>query len=63
MACTPDGRFYLMEASDAAPPEKLTALLSLDEFVVEVNKIGPQKVRRVTKFDAAFEKQLVKKAD
>ena len=61
MACTPDGRFYLMLASDTAASEKLTELLPLDDFVSEVNKIGPQKAKRVSKFDVAFEKQLVKK--
>ena len=61
MACTPEGFFYLMLSSDTALPEKITGLLALDEFVTEVNKIGPQKPRRVTKFDAAFEKQLVRK--
>ena len=35
--------------------------LPLDEFVRFVNAQGPQMVRRQTKSDIAFEKQLVKK--
>ena len=39
----------------------ISAPLALDEFVTHVNGLGPQVVRRLTKNDAAFEKQLVKK--
>lgn len=35
--------------------------LPLDEFVAFVKTLGPQVVRRQTKSDIAFEKQLVKK--
>ena len=35
--------------------------LPLDDFVRFVNAQGPQIVRRLTKSDIAFEKQLVKK--
>jgi hypothetical protein len=42
-----------------APP--LCAPLELDEFVAFVNGLGPQEVRRMTRNDIAFEKQLVKK--
>ena len=35
--------------------------MSLDDFVSYVNAQGPQAVRRVTKNDAAFARQLVKK--
>jgi len=58
MARTGDGLFFLSE-SPGAPP--LCAPLELDDFVAFVNKLGPQKERRVSKLDAAFEKQLVKK--
>lgn len=58
MARTGEGLFFLSE-SPGAPP--LCAPLELDEFVAFVNKLGPQKERRVSKLDAAFEKQLVKK--
>ena len=36
--------------------------LPLDDFVRFVNAMGPQKIRRMTKNDAAFAKQLVRKA-
>jgi hypothetical protein len=58
MARTGDGLFFLAERSGEPP---LCAPLELDEFVDFVNKLGPQKVQRVSKFDVAFEKQLVKK--
>ena len=58
MARTGEGLFFLSE-SPGAPP--LCAPLELDEFVAFVKKMGPQEVRRMTKSDIAFEKQLVKK--
>ena len=39
------------------------APMPLDEFDIFVNSLGPQQVRRVTKNDAAFEKQLVRKSE
>ena len=58
MARTGDGLFFLSE-SPGAPP--LCAPLELDEFVAFVNGLGPQEVQRISKHDAAFEKQLVRK--
>ena len=58
MARTGDGLFSLSEAPGAPP---LCTPLDLDEFVAFVNQLGPQVVRRMTKSDIAFEKQLVKK--
>ncbi|MFC3460179.1 hypothetical protein [Massilia haematophila] len=58
MARTGDGLFYLAE-SPGAPP--LCAPLELDEFVAFVNGLGPQEVKRISKHDAAFEKQLVRR--
>ena len=58
MARTGEGLFSLSEAPGEPP---LCAPLELDEFVAFVNKLGPQAVRRMTKSDIAFEKQLVKK--
>ena len=58
MARTGDGLFFLSE-SPGAPP--LCAPLELDEFVAFVNGLGPQEVKRISKHDAAFEKQLVRK--
>jgi hypothetical protein len=58
MARTGEGLFSLSEAPGEAP---LCAPLELDDFVAFVNQLGPQAVRRMTKSDIAFEKQLVKK--
>ena len=58
MARTGEGLFFLT-GEPGGPP--LCAPLELDEFVAFVKKLGPQEVRRVSKLDVAFEKQLVKK--
>jgi len=60
MVLTSSGLFKLSEqtGSDSTP---LTDALPLDEFVRLVDAMGPQKIRRVTKNDAAFAKQLVRK--
>ena len=58
MARTGDGLFFLSEKPGEPP---LCEPLELDDFVVFVKKLGPQEVRRVSKYDVAFEKQLVKK--
>ena len=58
MGRTGDGLFFLTEKPGAPP---LCAPLELDDFVAFVNKLGPQVARKVSKFDVAFEKQLVKK--
>ncbi len=61
MVRTASGLFYLVLNSGATPPEQLSDPLELDAFVKFVNEFGPQIPRRVTKMDAAFEKQLSKK--
>lgn len=61
MVRTASGLFYLVLHSDATPSEQLSDPLELDAFVKFVNEFGPQIPRRVTKMDAAFEKQLSKK--
>ncbi len=58
MARTGDGLFFLAEAPGAPP---LCAPLELDDFVAFVNGLGPQEVKRISKHDLAFEKQLVRK--
>jgi hypothetical protein len=58
MARTGDGLFFLSERPGAPP---LCAPLELDDFVTFVNSLGPQVERRVSKYDVAFEKQLVRK--
>jgi hypothetical protein len=58
MIRTGSGHFTLSEKPGAPP---LCPPLELDEFVAFVNGLGPQKVRRVSKLDVAFEQQLKKK--
>ena len=58
MAITGDGLFFLSERPGEPP---LCEPVERDEFVAFVNKLGPQVARRVSKYDVAFEKQLVKK--
>ena len=60
MALTGGGLIKLCERLDEIDQE-LSAPLSLDEFVQLVDAMGPQKVPRITKSEAAFLKQLVKK--
>jgi hypothetical protein len=52
--------FFLLRAAPGTAPEKIGDELPLEEFVQFVNQTGPQKKIRVTKHDAAFEKQLRK---
>jgi hypothetical protein len=52
------GMFYLLRSSPGATAEKISADLPLDEFVRLVNQTGPQQKAKISKLDAAFEKQL-----
>ena len=61
MTRTADELFFLVQRVPEKAPEKLCEPLPLDEFVAFVNAYGPQKPKRVSKLDVAFEKQLVKK--
>ncbi|HEX2531798.1 MAG TPA: hypothetical protein VHK70_10080 [Burkholderiaceae bacterium] len=61
LGMTARGLFHLLRASGSGVPEKISADLALDDFVAFVNQTGPQKQRRVSKLDAAFEKQLTDK--
>ena len=56
-------QFFLINGSAADPASQLSPPLPLDEFVAFVNAFGPQIPRRLTKADAAFEKQLVPKKE
>ena len=56
------GLFKLRERSEAGDKE-ISEALPLDDFVRLVDSLGPQKVRRVTKNDAAFARQLVRKSN
>jgi hypothetical protein len=60
MALTGSGLFTLHEQCEDGLQQLGTAL-ALDDFVSFVDSLGPQKLRRITKNDAAFAKQLVRK--
>lgn len=58
MVRTADGLFHLLLYADDGAMQKLCEPLEQDAFVQFVDSLGPQKVKRVSKFDVAFEKQL-----
>ncbi|RXZ33328.1 hypothetical protein D9O50_14645 [Oxalobacteraceae bacterium CAVE-383] len=58
MVRTSSELFYLVQNAGAAAPVKLCEPMALDDFAQFVNAYGPQKPRRVSKLDVAFEKQL-----
>ncbi len=60
MVVTGSGLFKLKERIEGGETP-LSDALSLDEFVRFVDALGPQKVARITKNEAEFAKQLVKK--
>lgn len=60
LVMTRAGLFKLRERVEGAEHDRSEAL-PLDDFVSFVNGLGPQKVARVTKNDAAFARQLVRK--
>lgn len=60
MVITSNSLFVLRERVDGVDME-ISEPLALDDFVRFVNAQGPQVVPRVTKNDAAFARQLVKK--
>ncbi|HJV93374.1 MAG TPA: hypothetical protein VJ572_07825 [Azonexus sp.] len=60
MVVTSSGLFTLREQLESGL-EELTAPLDLDAFVRFVDALGPQKPQRISKYDVAFAKQLVKK--
>ena len=60
MVLTGNGLFIL-GARIAGEDRRLSDALSLDEFVNLVDSMGPKKTPRITKSEAAFMKQLVKK--
>lgn len=60
MTITGNGLFFLSARRDAGE-EQLCEPMPLDDFVRAVDAMGPQQTRRITKSDAAFEKQLVRK--
>jgi len=60
MVMTGAGLFKLRERIEGIALD-LSADLSLDEFVSLADSMGPKKVPRITKNEAAFTKQLMKK--
>jgi hypothetical protein len=60
MTLMSSGLLKLGERSEEGD-KQLTDALSLDDFVSLVDSMGSQKVPRITKSEAAFLKQLVKK--
>ena len=58
MVRSADGLFHLTVFTDNGDMERLSPSLEQDEFVAFVNAFGPQEVKRVSKLDVAFEKQL-----
>jgi hypothetical protein len=57
MAITGAGLFVLNERTEAGE-RRVCEPVPLDEFVRLVDDLGPQQVRRMTKNDVAFAKQL-----
>lgn len=60
MVMTGEGRFLLREKQEGGDRD-IGEALPLDDFVRQVDAIGPQKTPRVTKNDAAFARQLIRK--
>jgi hypothetical protein len=60
MALTGNGLLILRERVDGAD-RALSAALALDEFVQLVDSLGPKKEVRISKSEADFMKQLVRK--
>jgi len=63
MVITGSGLFQLLRAAPGVAAETISEALPLDEFVAFVNGVGPQKKERISKHDAAFEKQLGKRRE
>lgn len=61
MVVTGSGQFLLRERIESVD-QTLSDPLSLDDFVRFVNATGPQQAPRITKNDAAFAKQLLRKS-
>lgn len=60
MGVTSGGLFKLREQV-AGEIKEIGEPLDLDSFVRFVDAQGPQKAQRISRYDAAFAKQLVKK--
>ena len=60
LVMTGDGRFVLREKLEGGDRD-IGEALPLDDFVRQVDAVGPQKAPRITKNDAAFARQLIRK--
>lgn len=58
LGLTASGFFYLLRSVSGGTPERISDDLTLEEFVEFANRQGPQKKAKISKYDAAFEKQL-----
>ena len=61
MSMSGSGLFRVQERTEEGL-QPLSEALPLDDFVRFVDALGPQKIRRVTRNDAAFARQLVRKS-
>ena len=55
------GLFWLVQRNAGGDSTKLSDSMTMDDFVAFVNAFGPQIVKRVSKLDVEFSKQLQKK--
>jgi hypothetical protein len=60
LGMTGSGLFFLLRTAPGAAAEKIGDDLPLEEFVQFVDQTGPQAKVKVSRHDAAFEKQLRK---
>ena len=61
MIVSGNGLFCLSLSDKDGDSRRLCEPLGLDDFIVFVNAHGPQIVKRVSKLDIEFSKQLAKK--
>jgi hypothetical protein len=61
MSMSSTGLFCLQLGDGLGNSTRLCEPMAMDDFVAWVNGYGPQTVRRVSKLDLAFSKQLQKK--
>ena len=60
MVLTGNGLFVLRQQAEGGD-QQICDAMTLDDFVRLVDSMGPKSIPRVTKSEAAFMKQLVKK--
>ena len=61
MAIAGNGLISLVLHNDGEPSQRLCEPMQLEDFVHFVNAYGPQIIKRVSKLDIEFSKQLRKK--